>query len=113
MGQRTDQRTIEILWRASWLFTPADGHAITVIDNLDPFHDDHRSYEISPTSSSHGRWHVVDVDLRHRVSLSRELDERYDVIAHFREAGLRIDWRGTFVSLELAGQPEWAGQPCL
>jgi UDP-glucuronate 4-epimerase len=68
----------------------ADGHAVTVVDNFDPFYDRASKERNIAAHRRHRSWRLVEADLRDRAALHRELDERYDVIVHLAaRAGVR------------------------
>jgi UDP-glucuronate 4-epimerase len=67
-----------------------DGHAVTVVDNFDPFYDRASKERNIAAHRGHGGWRLVEADLRDSAALHRELGERYDVIVHLAaKAGVR------------------------
>lgn len=91
-----------------------DGWHVTTLDNFDEFYSPARKRRNVAAHREHGRFRLVECDIRDEEALERELRDDYDVIVHLAaRAGVRpsieqpmlyqdVNVRGTHNLLELA-----------
>jgi UDP-glucuronate 4-epimerase len=90
------------------------GHAVTTLDNFDPFYPREAKERNIAAHRAHPSWRLVEGDLRDAAQLESRLDGRYDAILHLAaKAGVRpsiddpiayqdVNVRGTQHLLEFA-----------
>lgn len=84
----------------------ADGHAVTVLDNFDPFYPRAVKERNIAAHRSNPRWTLVEADLRQRDVWWPLLDGTFDVVVHLAaKAGVRpsIDDPLTYQDVNVAG----------
>ena len=68
----------------------AEGDAVTVVDNFDPFYDRDIKARNVEAHRTHPRWRLIEVDLRQLDSAGSQIDGNFDVIVHLAaKAGVR------------------------